>query len=79
VSATIPRNVLYGVCAEDLFMLTDGDFGYVADSKYGHPGPWMHRLASRIGDFECPFGGLMQIAAEACNNNFCVMDLKDNI
>jgi len=78
VSRTIPKNCLYGICAEDLFWLVDEAFDFMGP-RLGLGGPWIKTMADRLADFEAPFGGESQVAAEACNAHFLIMDLKDNL
>jgi hypothetical protein len=79
VSDTIPRNVIYGLCTEDLFWLTMGDYDDLAPRLTGTGGTWMKSPNDRKTNFEAPFGGYSNIAAEACNSSFVALDLRDNL
>jgi len=75
VSKTIPRNVLYGLCTEDLRWFTKGNFDFLRMEG----DIWMKSPADRLANFEAPFGGYSQIGAERCDSSFRIEDMKDNI
>ena len=75
VSRTIPRNVLYGLCTDDLRWFVKGQYDFLRlDGDI-----WSKSFDDRKANFEAPFGGMHQIGAERCDRQFVIMDMKDNI
>jgi hypothetical protein len=75
VSKTIPRNVIYGLCTEDLRWFTKGNFGFLRLNG----DIWDKSYNDRYANFEAPFGGYSNIGAERCDTSFRLQDMKDNI
>lgn len=75
VSATIPRNCLYGITTDDLRWYVKGGFDFLRlDGDV-----WSKSFADRKANFEAPFGGYENIGAERCDRAFVMQDLADNI
>ena len=75
VSKTIPRNVLYGLCLEDLDWYTKGDFDFLRLSGE----IWDKSYDDRKANFEAPFGGYSQLGVRRTDRCWVIQDMKDNI
>jgi len=75
VSKTIPRNVLYGLCTEDLDWYTKGNFDFLKLNGE----VWDKSYDDRKANFEAPFGGYSQLGARRCDRHWVIQDMKDNI
>lgn len=72
---TIPPNVLFGLCTDDLAMYTKGNFDFLRE--YGEI--WEPARDSRKTNYEAPYGGYLQLGAKRCDTSFILMDLKTNL
>ncbi len=75
VSYTIPRNVLYGLCTEDLHWDTKGDFDFLRLNGQ----VWDKSYDDRKANFEAPFGGMEQKWAERCDSHWLLQDMRDDV
>lgn len=75
VSYTIPRNVLYGLCTEDLHWDTKGNFDFLKLNGQ----VWDKSYNDRKANFEAPFGGMENRWAERCDSQWKAEDLRDDI
>lgn len=75
VSNTIPANVLYGLCTEDLDWWTKGNFDFLRLNGE----VWDKSYDDRYANFEAPFGGYSQIGAKRCDSQWVIQDMKNNI
>jgi hypothetical protein len=82
VCETLPRNVLYGIDTDQLVWATHGGFHNWAPTlgTSAQPGDvWMKSPGDRKTNFECPFGGYIQIISKRCDSHFVIRDMLDNI
>jgi hypothetical protein len=75
VVETIPENVLYGLCLEDLSWYPFGDFDFIRE--YGDI--WEPSRGDRKTNVEAPYGGFYNIGAERCDNCFVIQDMRTDI
>jgi predicted amidohydrolase len=75
VDNTIPANVLYGLNTKDLVLFSRGDFDFLRE--YGDI--WEPSRGDRKTNYEAPYGGYMQFAAERCDNCFVIQDMRTDI
>lgn len=82
VCETLPRNVLYGIDTDQLVWATHGGFHNWAPTLglSAQPGDvWMKSPGDRKTNFECPYGGFIQIISKRCDSHFVIRDMLDNI
>jgi hypothetical protein len=75
VSATIPKNCLYGLCTRDFTLFKKGEF----DFKRINGQIWDKSYADRKINFEAPFGGYSQIGAQRVDRCFLMRDMRDDV
>jgi hypothetical protein len=74
-SHTIPENVVYGLCTQDLIWYVKGNYDFLR--LYGDI--WQPVMAQRYDEYEAPFGGRHQIGAKRCDRQFCIQDMATDV